>query len=217
MTPRETMKPRESKQREYGVARCNHGAAFILTTKRVSADTLTIFLVENMRDQAIYLNGVFESVLDEIVTAQDANPHQVLFLQPYSASPIVYLRDNLPTVGDPVRLYISISSDLQQVRYTANIVGWRDKSTILHDSDLRRSILQTLATHQPGEGGLYNVPEDGFSCNLIYVTRMRKLSQPFAVDNLILVSDDRPVSLNKTMPGGWMYVRPDPVGGVLID
>ena len=172
---------------------------------------------DKMRDRAIYLNGVFKSVLEEIVTAQDASPYQVLFLQPYSASPIIYLRDNLPTVGDPVRLYVSISSDLQQVRYTANIVGWRDKSTIPHDSDLRRSILQTLETHQPGEGGLYNVPEGGFSCNLIYVTRMCKLSQPFGVDNLILVNDNRPVSLNKAMPGGWMYVWPDPVDGVTIE
>lgn len=40
-----------------------------------------------MRD-ALYLNGVFYSVLQEIVAVQSAVPDQPLFLQPYSDSQI---------------------------------------------------------------------------------------------------------------------------------
>ncbi len=163
-----------------------------------------------MRDQAIYLNGVFQSVLDEIVATQCQIPHWALFMQPHSASPIVYLRDNLPSPSDPVKLYASVSTDLQHVRYTANIISWRDKSKIPHGSELRKGIEKTLADYQPGEGGLYNIPEDGFSCNLLYVSHMKRLESPFRVDRLILKSDSRPLSPNRTTAGGWAYVLPEP-------
>ena len=163
-----------------------------------------------MRDQAVYLNGVFESVLEEIVEAQSQHPYQVLFMQPHSPYPIVYLRDNPPSPGDPVRLYASITSDLQHVRYTADIVSWRDKSQIPHGSDLRKSIEKTLDEYQPGEGGLYNLPEDGFSCNLLYVAHVKRLESPFRVDRLILKNESRPLSGNRTTPGHWAYVLPEP-------
>ena len=36
-----------------------------------------------MHDDAIYVNGVFDSVLREIVAIQTAVPEQILFMQPY--------------------------------------------------------------------------------------------------------------------------------------
>ena len=169
-----------------------------------------------MRSQAIYMNGIFQVVLDDIVKVQTEYPHQVLFLQPYSSDAIAYLRDDPPTPSDPVKLYASVTDDLQHVRYTADVIAWRDKTLIPHDSDQHRNIEEIIAKYQPTEEGLYHVPEGGISRNLLYVMRMRRLAEPFSVDNLFLIDGNRPVSLNKTQPGGWMNVHPLPKNTSLI-
>ena len=41
--------------------------------------------------EALFINGVYESVLEEICRTQSVLPDQILFLQPYSSRPIVDL------------------------------------------------------------------------------------------------------------------------------
>ena len=64
---------------------------------------------------ALYINGVFESVLKEIVTAQKNKPDKVCYLQPYSADRIKLLAEAVPAPADPVRLYISLTDSLSVV------------------------------------------------------------------------------------------------------
>jgi putative restriction endonuclease len=76
---------------------------------------------------AIFLNGVFESVPEEILNAQKDNPGKVFDLQPHSESVMKHLEKVPPTLHSPVPLYISTSRQLDQVCYVTDIVGWEDK------------------------------------------------------------------------------------------
>ena len=60
-----------------------------------------------MRGDAIFLNGVYRAVLEDILKVQEHLPDQVMFLQPYAKDAIVRLRDNPPAAEDPVELYLS--------------------------------------------------------------------------------------------------------------
>lgn len=59
-----------------------------------------------MREEALFLNGVYEDVLREILLIQKELPEQILFLQPYSSNTITRLRDDPPSVESPMRLLI---------------------------------------------------------------------------------------------------------------
>lgn len=163
-----------------------------------------------MRSEAIFLNGVFESVLQEILEIQTPLPEQILFLQPYSGSAIRELRDHPPTIDDPVRLFLSTTKDLSTVRYQAEIVNWSDK-TALSDGE-RFALNRIIWSLQPHEHGLYERPqEQGALCvNLLHVRRMEELDSPFSVDALVKTSDDEPVSTGRTTAGGWTYVYAEP-------
>lgn len=161
-----------------------------------------------MRDEAIFLNGVYEAVLKDILKVQEALPEHIMFLQPYAKSPIVRLRDNPPSVDDPVRLYLSTTDDLPTVTYAAEIVGWDDKAEI--SEQRRRVITRLIFTLQPTENGLYDASGDGTgtSTNLLHVRRMTRLDRGFSVEKLTKTSDNTPVSSNRSTAGGWSYVRP---------
>jgi len=159
-----------------------------------------------MRSEALFINGIFESVLEEILLVQRVLPEQIMFLQPHSSGPITHLRDDPPTLHDPVRLFLSITTDLSMVRYCAEIVGWDDKRTL---SEERRNVLSRLIwTLQPAECGLFDASSIAGkpSVNLLHVWRMRKLARPFSVTELIKTSDNAPLSPNRTTAGGWAYV-----------
>ena len=71
-------------------------------------------------------------------------------------------------------------------------------------TDRRKRIEQVIAEHQPTEGGLYD--EGSLSRNLLSVVRMIRLDVPLGVENLIKISDNLPLSLNRTRSGGWSPV-----------
>ena len=160
-----------------------------------------------MRSQALYLNGIFRKVLDDIAKHHATRPELQLYLQPYSEVAIAYLRDNPPDKSDPVRLYASTSADLERVSYVADIIRWEDKTTI--PEHRRERIRKRLEDFQPNEGGLYNVPEDGISRNLLTVVRMQRLGEPFSVTKLIKTVDNQPLGVRSTA-GGWAYVFAQP-------
>jgi 5-methylcytosine-specific restriction enzyme A len=160
-----------------------------------------------MRPEALFINGVYEDVLQEIAKVQSLLPEQILFLQPYAGGAISKLRDDTPSVEAPMWLLLSTTTDLPTVRYVAQVVGWEDKRTLSEGKrDLLNRIIKAL---QPGETGLYDASkaEGGESVNLLHVRRLRKLRVPFSVEQLIKVSDGQPVSAGRTTAGGWVYVR----------
>jgi hypothetical protein len=160
-----------------------------------------------MREEGIFFNGVYESVLEEILQIQSVLPELILFLQPFKGQAILALEHNPPTVDDPVRLFMSVTTDLPTVRYQAEIVGWDDKRTI--ERTKRKVIERLLWTLQPGEGGLYDKSQSdsGESVNLLHVRRVERLAEPFGVERLVKTIGGGSVSPNRTQAGGWTYVR----------
>ena len=122
-----------------------------------------------MKSEALFINGVYEDVLEEILLIQQHLPEQIMFLQPYRPDPITHLRDIPPTVDDPVRLYLSITTDLPTVRYSAEIVGWHNKQTLSEEEG--HVINRVIWTLQPKEGGLYDASraEGRQSVNLLHI------------------------------------------------
>jgi hypothetical protein len=159
-----------------------------------------------MRDFAIFLNGVFEVVLKELLEIQAYLPEQILYLQPFSSRRIVRLAEDTPSTEDPVRLFISVTDDLPTVRYTCEVVGWDDKRQL--EGWKLNALNRVIFALQPSEGGVYglNDPDKPDMVNLLYVRRMHKLSRPFSVAELTLESTGEPHSTDRETGGGWSYV-----------
>lgn len=157
--------------------------------------------------RALFLNGVYNSVLKEILSVQAELPEQVMFMQPYSPKVIGLLRDHGPAPESPIQVFFSTTDDLQTVRYRAEIVGWDDKRLL---SPTRRGLINRLiAALQPGEKELYNATaaEGGESVNLLHLWRLRPIDPPFRVGTLIKIDDGQPLSENRSRSGGWAYVQ----------
>ena len=150
-----------------------------------------------MRPQALFFNGNFEGNLQCIADVQSILPEQILFIQPLMNRDIAYLRDNPPSVDDPVTLYASLFSDEKKISYTGEIVGWEIKSEI--STEKRNAIEKILNALQPKEGGLYHQGR-----NLLQV---RRVEQSFLESNLIKISDGKPMQYSPR-PGGFSYVYP---------
>ena len=160
-----------------------------------------------MKLQGLFIYGIFESVLREIYDIHTSQPDLTLYLQPYSGSRIKMLRANPPTPNKPTRLYLSVSHDPHKVLYTADIVGWEDKSLL---TPRRFQELNSLIKkYQPGEGGLYDKSKMSASGsrNVVHIQYLTKLHDPFSISNLIKISDGKPYSTDKQSSGGWSEVR----------
>jgi hypothetical protein len=158
-----------------------------------------------MSIKGLFINGVFESVVREILAVHDYLPEQVLYLQPHSGQRIVSLAEAPPSVNDPVRLFISTSADLPTIRYTCEIVGWDNKHVL---DGRRREIIESVVNlFQPDEGGLYDEMNGSACLNLLHVWRMRRFAEPFSVSELVKAKDKTPLSPNRTTSGGWSIVE----------
>ena len=157
--------------------------------------------------QGLFIRGIFSSVLEEIGRTHREQPDRTLYLQPFSGDAIRMLRDNPPTIRNPVRLYVSTAEDPATVSYSADIVGWENKLELTRSRKLE--IEATIKSNQPGEKCLYDHSKTPGrpSLNLVHIRRLVKLSSPFSVTNLIKISDDKPYSPLKESPGGWSRVR----------
>ena len=163
-----------------------------------------------MRDVALFLNGVFETVLQEILEIQSHLPEQILYLQPYSSNRIVELAEHPPSTEEPVRLLISTTDDLPTVRYVCEIVGWEDKRDLTGWK--LNAINRVLFALQPNEGGIYGLrePDKPDMVNLLCVRRLERLPKPFSVAELTNARLGGPLSTNRSQAGGWVYVvNPD--------
>lgn len=158
------------------------------------------------RSESLFLNGVFEDVLQEILDEQSKNPDTVTFLQPHAGDPIVKLRDDTPDENDLMQLLISTSIELNMVQYVAEIVGWEDKTTV--SSERRKSLDDYFRKHQSREGLNLSPRSNGkIPTNLIHIRHLKKLKTPFSVGLLIKLSDNKPASPKRTRAGGWTYVK----------
>lgn len=163
-----------------------------------------------MSIEALFLNGVYSAILDDIWNVQRKEPERTLFIQPYSPSPIKALEDAPPTPDDPVWLYLSTTDALDTVSYSAEIVSWEDKTLMTREriSEVRAIIKE----YQPSENGLYlRIPasqkdDERVPVNLLHVRFLMKLREPFSVTELIKESDRKPLSSNRQTSGGWSYV-----------
>jgi len=153
---------------------------------------------------ALFMNGIFKNVMEEILDVQDREPSRICFLQPYSPKKIAQLAKQPPSPEDPVRLYVSTSDSLDRVSYTAEIVGWEEKVAL--DDTRRAEVDRQVRTHQPGEGGLYRTVRDGVICaNLLSIRSLRAFASPLPVG--VLTKQDGTPLRPRTRAGGWAYVR----------
>ena len=161
-----------------------------------------------MSNYALFINGVHKSVLEEILVSQGQEPSRTHYLQPYSADPIKLLQQAPPSEGLPIPLYMSITSDLKNVHYKAEIVGWEDKREL--SQSRRAELVKALDDHQSEEGGLYNASHTpgGESVNLISIRKLKRLEPPVSVQRLIKKSDRKSLSPNRSRSGGYSYVWP---------
>jgi hypothetical protein len=160
-----------------------------------------------MSDWALFINGIYSSVLDEIISTQYQNPEKTLFLQPHGGGATVRLRDDVPSPEFPITLYASTTDKLATVGYAAAIVGWENKLTL--NLARRQEVDAIIRQYQPDEDGLYDASRTSGSpsLNLLHVRRMVKLEAPFSVAELIKTSDGKPLSTNRSRAGGYSYVR----------
>lgn len=165
-----------------------------------------------MKPIALFLNGVYEAVLEDILKVQRTLPEQIMFLQPYKSEAIARLRDEQASVDDPMRVLFSLTTDLKTVHYVGEIVGWDDKRTL--GGERKEAIVRVLRALQPTEGGgeLYDASRassgDG-SVNLLHVRRLRRLERPFSVTELRNAQSGESLSDARTTAGGWIYVNTD--------
>ena len=61
--------------------------------------------------EALYINGIFQSVLEEIVSSQVSRPEESYFLQPYYYLGYVQLRDSPPTPEGKPNYLIRLSHE----------------------------------------------------------------------------------------------------------
>ena len=159
-----------------------------------------------MRDWALFVNGIFEDIMGEIASVQAVHSGLVLYLQPYMDRPIKRLENSAPSPQYPIMLYASTTTDLKSVGFTAEIVGWEDKTAL--DPERQREVDEVIKQYQTKEGGLYlELPNQGKRpVNLLHVLKMTKLPEAFSVDELVKLSDRRPLSVNRSRAGGYSYV-----------
>ena len=73
---------------------------------------------------ALFINGIYDAVLSEILAAQESRRGGISFLQPHKGQIISMLRNAAPSPKSPIRLDISTSANLSNICCTAEIVGW---------------------------------------------------------------------------------------------
>jgi len=158
-------------------------------------------------NKALFINGIYESVLKEIQNATKMHPQKSFYLQPYDAAQIVELRINTPSPENPLTLYASISTSLNEIYYEAEIIGWMDKKALFNAENKQKhdSILNDLNTYQPNEGGLFQTAGNSHCANLIVIKNLKKIAKPFPVSLLIKLSDGKSLK-NRTRPGKWSAV-----------
>ena len=151
---------------------------------------------------ALFINGIYESVLEEIIRAQkESNADEIFYLQPNKSQKINMLEREAPTPNAPIILYISTTGNLSNLAYIADIVQWENKRNISPERD--NFINDRIQKYQPGEKERFNKEKE--SINLISIRGLKKLTNFPSTQILIKKSDGIPLKL-RTRSGGWSEV-----------
>jgi 5-methylcytosine-specific restriction endonuclease McrA len=154
---------------------------------------------------ALFINGIFEDVLAEILKAQDARGGGEFYLQPSKGEVIRYLKKRNPAPQDPIRLYASTTENLSQICYTAEVVRWEDKREL--SEHRREDVAATLKRDQPSEAEYFEEFDRNINkaVNLVTIQSLRKLYSLHSTSILRKVSDGLPLK-KRTRAGGWSEV-----------
>jgi 5-methylcytosine-specific restriction enzyme A len=161
---------------------------------------------KNVNEKALFICGVFQDVLEEIITAQEHNPGMEYYLQPYSEGTITQFKEEQPNYDAPWTVYISITGgeNLNYIWYAAQIVGWDDKQALSEDE--LASLNERIRKFQPKEGSIYLKNHKGKECkNLIHIINLKRLSNRRCITNLVLQSGSNH-ELRGGYGGGFAYV-----------
>lgn len=173
-------------------------------------ETKEDYITDDTHSNAFFENGVYESVLEEILEAQKQEKNITCYIQPYSTGTIQFLKNIKPSKTNPITFYISTTSNLSLVSYTAEIIGWEDKRELLFtDKDRVAKLNEHIQKYQQGETDIYKYADEAQTkecANLISIRNLRKLSIPFSVSMLTKVSDNIPLASSRTQAGGWSEV-----------
>lgn len=156
--------------------------------------------------KALFLNGVYEETLDEIVKAQAKHPGTICYLQPYKSAKMRLLADEAPSPAQPIVFYASLTDSLGQVHFKGNIVGWADKRALKDDQKRLQLLDAHISEFQPSEGKIHLTTTDGKPyVNLLAVRDVSRLETPVPVSCFIKVADGQPLK-KRTRAGGWSPV-----------
>lgn len=154
--------------------------------------------------EALFMNGVFEVVLNDILDAQAAHPSLVCYLQPYKPVLIRRLEEEPPSPEQPWKLFMSLTHTLGLVTFEADIVEWHDKAAL--GSDQIAALNEHFAQYQPRERGVHLDGASGeFGRNLLGIVGLRRIDPALSVSGFVKISDDLPLR-DRTRAGGWSYV-----------
>lgn len=154
---------------------------------------------------ALFLNGVYESVIEDIIVSQDAKGGGTHYLQPYKGLIIQMLKKIPPSKDAPVALYVSTTKNLKNICYTAEIVDWKDKRELSQID--RGQVLEHLMKYQPGEKPLFAAEEEvgEKAVNLLTLRDVRRCTTLHPTSILRKRSDGLPLK-PRTRAGGWSEV-----------
>lgn len=160
-------------------------------------------------NQALYINGIFKGILEEILEAQSNDKELISTLQPHGRSVIKLLERNDFSKNPSITHYVSTTADLKHVSYVAEIVGWVNKRTLKDNPEELEILNEHIANSLPiqGEVHFHSDKEKTKECaNLIELQNLRKLVIPLHVGNLIKTSDGTPYKA-RAQAGGWSPVH----------
>ena len=152
---------------------------------------------------ALFINGIFNNVLTEILDAQEARGGGgESFPQPFKGHVIRLLKERQPTPESPIRLYVSTTENLSQICYTAEIVRYEDKRQL--SERRRQEVGHHLKRYQSGEVDYFAEFDENASkaVNLITIRGLRRLDSLHSSSLLRKVSDG--MSLKKRSRAGRM-------------
>ncbi|MBV5280875.1 MAG: HNH endonuclease [Paludibacter sp.] len=154
-------------------------------------------------ERIFFENGIFENVLEEILKAQKIHPGKNFYIQPYSDKLISGLKKYLPGAGYTWRLYASITRDLTNAHYTAEIIDWEYKPDI--EFERLAQLNEYIQLHQKGEECIYPIKNGKLCANLISIRNLQKLENPIPVNRFYKISNGTPLKV-RTRSGNWSYV-----------
>jgi 5-methylcytosine-specific restriction endonuclease McrA len=160
--------------------------------------------------KALYINGVYEIILRDIISATSEKKITEAFLQPYKPVVIKLLKEEKPSPNNPIIVYFSTTTQLTEVSYIADIIGWEDKRELSENRKIE--VEKLIKKNQPSEkNGLYLINDKGKPyVNLLKIRNLKKLNHSIPVPYLIKVSDGTPHKI-RNQAGGWCQVFPLPV------